>query len=302
MTCDRKLQDKALLGIILKFIGIALYPLSDALVKYLMESYSVPQTTFLRAFTRIIPLMALVFFQGGIKHVFSTQQSWPHIVRLLVNILSTFSFMFAFSSASLTTVYTFGYTTPFFMLILSATLLKESVKFEKWISVGIGLIVVLVALRPGSNVFEKAAILILLASFLAALNKILMRRLASTEHSLAIAIYPNIVIMLIIFPFLFFGGYWQQMPWLHWGIFALVGVITAAGQYAVAQALRYAQGSTLAPIDYSNFFWVIMLDLLWWNKSPDQYTLISAAIIVVSNLVILYRTRQEESVKKLILV
>ena len=296
-SSQRTLQDKTFLGIFLMLIGIASYPVSDALIKHLMETYDVPQTTFLRAFARSIPLLILVFFQGGFRQVFGTEQKKRHVVRLLVNVVSTLCFMYAFSCGSLTTIYTFGYSTSFFMIILSALILKESVKMEKWIAVGIGLMGVVVAMRPGGTIFETAAILVLFAAFLAALNKILMRRLASTEHSLAIAIYPNILLILAIFPYLFLAGNWQPMPWSHWGIFAAVGAITAAGQYAVAQALRFAQGSSLAPTDSSTFVWVLLIDLLWWNKSPDLYTLIGAAIIMGTNLFILYRTRREELAK-----
>lgn len=296
-SCSRSLQDKPSLGIFLKILGIALYPLSDAFVKHFMEIYSVPQATFLRALARMMPLLMLVFFQGGFKHVFNPRQSQLHIVRLMINIASTFCFMYAFSSASLTTVYTFGYTTPIFMLILSALILKESIKFQKWIAIGVGLITVILGMRPGSGVFEIAALLVLSASFLAALNKVLMRRLASTEHSLAIAIYPNIFIMLIISPCLFFAGHWQPLPWSHWGIFALIGAITAIGQYAIAQALRFAQASVLAPADYTSFFWVVVIDLLWWGKSPDKYTLISAGVIMISSFFLLYRTKRDEPKK-----
>ena len=144
--------------------------------------------------------------------------------------------------------------------------------------------------------FEWVALLILAGTFLGALNKILMRRLAATEHSLAIAIYPNLVMIVVMGPILLSS--WQPMPWVHWGAFAIVGVITAAGQYAIAQALRFTQASVLAPIDYSTFFWVVSLDLFWWGRSPDFFTLVGAAIIVGSNLFILYRTRQEEGAKK----
>ena len=63
----------------------------------------------------------------------------------------------------------------------------------------------------------------------------------------------------------------------------VVGAITATGQYAIAQALRFTQGSTLAPTDYSTFFWVVMLDFFWWAKTPDAYTLIGAAIAGLTN-------------------
>jgi drug/metabolite transporter (DMT)-like permease len=295
---DRKLQNKAVLGVLLMIGGLALYPLADAFVKHLMGTYSVPQTTFLRAFTRLIPLLVAVCFQGGFKRVLGTQHPKQHFVRLIVNLAYTYAFMFAFKLGSLTTIYTLSYTSPFFMIILSALMLKEAVGREKWIAVGIGLVGVIIAMRPGSSVFEMAAILVLVGTFLGALNKILMRRLASTEHSLAIAIYPNIMMILVTFPFMT----WQSMPWTHWGLFAIVGGLTAAGQYMIAQALRFAQGSTLAPIDYSTFFWVVALDLFWWDKSPDKYTLIGAAVIVGSNFFILYRTRREEAAKKAALV
>lgn len=293
---SRRLQNRAVLGILLMIGGLALYPLSDAFVKHLMGTYSVPQATFLRAVTRLVPLMIAVFFQGGFRHVLGTQHPSRHLFRLAVNLAYTLAFMYSISMGSLTLVYTLSYTSPFFMIVLSAILLKEKVGKERWAAVAIGLIGVVIAMRPGSNVFEWVAILILTGTFLGALNKILMRRLAETEHSLAIAIYPNLVMIVVMAPILL--TMWQPMPWAHWGIFAIVGVITAAGQYAIAQSLRFTQASILAPIDYSTFFWVVSLDLFWWNRSPDVFTLIGAVVIVGSNLFILYRTRREEASKK----
>jgi drug/metabolite transporter (DMT)-like permease len=254
----------------------------------------VPQTSFLRAFTRFIPLLATVWMQGGMRKVFATQHVGRHLVRLAVNLAYTYSFMYAFSVASLTTIYTLSYTSSFFMVLLSAWILKEQVGKEKWLAVGVGMVGVLIAMRPGSGIFETAALVVLLGTFLGSLNKILMRRLAATEHSLAIAIYPNVAMMLITAPFLI--TQWQPLSWHDTIFFAIVGIITAAGQYAIAHALRFAQGSTLAPMDYSTFFWVVMLDFFWWNTTPDFYVVLGAAIIIFSNLYILYRSRREQQV------
>ncbi len=290
---SRTIQNRALLGVALMLLGLALYPISDAFVKHLMGTYSVLQTSFLRSFSRLIPLLGAVFFQRDFKNIFSTQSKKLHAIRLAVNLGYTYCFIYTFSTASLTTIYTLSYTSPFFMILLSAWMLKERVGREKWLAVAVGLMGVVVAIRPGSGVFEMAALIVLFATFLGALNKILMRRLAASEHSLAIAIYPNVTMIIVTLPFLF--SRWQPMPWQDWMFFAVVGVVTAAGQYAIAQALRFAQGSTLAPIDYSSFFWVVALDFLWWEKSPDLFTVFGAMIIVGSNLYILYRTRKEQN-------
>lgn len=292
-TGSRTLQNKAFLGTLLMIGGLALYALSDAFIKQLMGTYSIHQTSFLRALSRLAPLLVAVLVQGGIRQIFSTQHPGRHAVRLGVNLVYTYAFMYAFSVASLTTIYTLSYTSSFFMILLSALFLKEKVGKEKWIAVAIGMVGVIIAMRPGSSVFETAALVVLFGTFLGSLNKILMRKLAATEHSLAIAIYPNVAMILVTLPFLISS--WQSPSWRDWGFFAIVGIITATGQYAIAQALRFAQGSTLAPTDYSTFFWVVMLDFFWWNNTPDSYTLIGASVIVGSNLYILYRSRVEQA-------
>ncbi len=296
-NASRQLQNRSVLGIVLMISALALYALADALIKHLMKTYSVDQAAFLRSVTRLVPLLVMMFFQGGVKKVLGTSHPLRHAVRLLVSLAYTYSFMYAFSISSLTTIYTLSYTSSLFMIILSALMLKEAVSWDRWVAVGIGMVGVVIAMRPGTNLFEIAALIVLFGTFAGALNKILMRKLAATEHSLAIAIYPNVVMMLATFPFLI--NKWQPMPLEHWGLFAIVGVIAATGQYAIAQALRFAQGSILAPIDYSTLFWVVAFDLFWWNKPPDVFTLVGAVVIVGSNLYILYRTRKEETAKKL---
>lgn len=295
-VAHRTLQNRAVLGIFLMIGGLALYALSDAFLKYFMGTYSVPQALFLRALTRLLPLLVAASFHGGIAKILYTHHPKNHLVRLLVNLAYTAAFMYAFSIGSLTVVYTLSYTSPFFMIVLSALMLKEKATPARWAAVIFGMVGVAIAMKPGSNLIEAAALLVLAGTFLGALNKILMRRLAETEHSLTIAIYPNISMMAVTSLFLF--NHWQPMPWEHWAVFALVGTFTAAGQYAIAQALRFAQGSVLASLDYSTFFWVVLLDYFWWQKGVETHILFGAAIIVGSNLYILYCTRREEAKKK----
>jgi drug/metabolite transporter (DMT)-like permease len=298
LDTSRTLQNRAALGVGLMLLGLALYPLSDAFIKHLMGTYSVHQSSFLRSITRVIPLFIATFFQGGPRKVFYSAHPLRHSVRLGVNLAYTYCFMFAFSLCSLTNIYTLSYTSPFFMIILGALMLKERVSIDRWLAVGVGMIGVIIAMRPGSNVFEMASLIILLGTFLGALNKILMRRLASNDHSLAIAIYPNLTMILVAGTLVLFFYPWKPMPWSHWGLFGIVGAITAAGQYAIAQALRFTSASTLAPVDYSSYFWVVALDFFWWGKSPELFVILGAALIVGSNLFILYKTRQEAALKK----
>lgn len=298
MTIDtrpgREIHHKTILGVLFMMLGLALYPLSDAFIKHLMEEYSVSQATFLRALARLIPLFLATYFQGGPRYVLKVQQPMLHLIRLGVSVLFTYIFMYAYSQNTLTLIYTLSYTSPFFLIFLSSLILKERITPERWIAVAIGAIGVLIALRPGFSGFELTGLLVLFGVFLGTCNKILMRRLAVTEHSLAIAIYPNLVLILFTLPYLL--THFQPMPWEHWGLFAIVGVLSAAGQFAIAHSLRYAEASILAPIDNSTLFWVVFLDFFWWNVLPDVWTFIGVAIIISSNLYLLYSQRRSRSI------
>ena len=294
---NRSIKKRPSLGIFLMIFGLALYPISDAILKHLMTSYSVPQTSFLRSTTRLIPLLIAVYFQGGPITVLKTQKYKSHLTRLAVNLGLTYSFMFAFSLGSLTSIYTLAYSSSFFMIILSKVILEEEVSREKWIAVAVGMLGVFIAMRPEAQIIESASLLVLLGAFLGALNKILMRQLAATEHSLAITIYPNI--MMIIFSLPMLWNNWQSMPLKHWVTFLLVGLITATAQYSIAQAMRFSQGSDLAPFDYSTFFWVVALDFFYWEKSPDISTILGASLIVATNIYILKVVKIKENKKKL---
>jgi len=260
-----------------------------------MGTYHVHETTFFRALSRLIPLLILLFFQGGVKHVFRTEEKGRHFIRLLINLGYTYAFMLSFSLTSLTTVYAVSYTSSFFMVIFGALFLKEKVSRKKWIAVAVGMAGVLVALRPGIELFQTGAILVLVGTWLGALNKIFMRKLAATEHTLAITIYPNLLMLIVAAPFLLKN--WAPLTLVDAGLFAAVGILTAGAQYSVAQALRFAKASTLGPIDYSSFVWVISLDLFFWEITPSAFTLIGSVIIIGSNLYLLYWTKAEEGKK-----
>jgi S-adenosylmethionine uptake transporter len=285
----REIQQRTSLGILLMMAGLAIYPLSDALIKHLMEVYSVSQATFLRALTRVVPLLLATFFHGGPRFVLHMKQPIPHLIRLAISVVFTYIFMYAYSQQSLTVVYTLSYTSPFFLVLLGGMILKEKISWERWLAVALGAIGVAIALRPSFRGMEWIGLLVLFGVFLGTLNKIFMRRLARTEHSLAIAIYPNLALIVCTLPFVF--SRWHAMPWEHWGLFALVGLLSGAGQFAIAHSLRFAEASILAPIDNSTLCWVVFLDFFWWDTLPDGSTLLGVVVIMLSNLYLLYTHR-----------
>ena len=291
-TTSGKLIDAAPLGVLCMGVSVFLFPLSDACLKYLLNTYSVEQTAFLRALVRFFALFfSSFFFYKSPWTFFRTKEPLLHGKRILVSIASTYCFMAACHTGSLTLIYTLGYMTPLFMVVLSAFALREKVPPKRWIAVLGGMVGVSLALRPTLGSHDGvgwAAFLVLIGTFFAAMNKMYIRKLAVTEESLTIAFYPNLATLLVFTPFVTCS--WQSMPLIDWVLFGAVGIALGLSQLLIAFSLRCAQASLLAPLDYSTFVWVVLIDTVWWNKSPDLWTIAGALVIILSNVVIIPRS------------
>ena len=70
---------------------------------------------------------------------------------------------------------------------------------------------------------------------------------------------------------------------------ALVGGLSALGQFCSVRAYAAGELMSIAPIDYSRLVFAGTIGFLVFAEVPDRYTLVGAAIIVGSTLYIAYR-------------
>ncbi|MGH6912703.1 MAG: DMT family transporter, partial [Geminicoccales bacterium] len=177
--------------------------------------------------------------------------------------------------------------TPLLITALSVPLLGETVRWRRWSAVLVGFAGILVMLQPGSGSLDLAAGAALLAASASALSVILVRKLAATETTASIAFYSNagaVVAMACVLPIGFVP------PTL--GDLALMAVAGLAGGSAVMLLIagyRRAQAAVVAPFQYSQMLWGVLLGFLLWGDVPAQAVVIGATIVVASGLFILYR-------------
>jgi drug/metabolite transporter (DMT)-like permease len=292
ISSSRTWQDRAALGIYVFVMGQFLHVTGGIFEKMLLGVYPVPQMTFIRSLLRLVLLAAMLLRQKEIKAVLSIQQPLYSFFRILTYIAYNYCMLYALSLASLTASCSLLYATPFFTLLLSALVLKEKIGKHKWIALTIASIGVSIAIRQNSG-FEWVFIVILFGALIGSLNKILIRKLVATEHSLTIAISGNAALALVLVPFILMN--WQVVSWYDLGLFTIAGFLTAIGQYATVQALRFAQASTLAPFDYTSIIWASLFDFFIWDVTPSSHFVLGVIIIVVSNLYLMKSIKWENS-------
>lgn len=276
-------------GVLSMLAAVATFSMMDVALKRLVEIYPVMQVTFLRGAASLPFLIGAAGMFGRWSDL--VPKRWAlHIVRGLLSITVLWCFIYALRELSLADAYTIFMSAPLLIVALSVPMLGEHVGWRRWLAVMVGLIGVLVVLKPtGSNVITLGGVAALASAFGYALGAILVRILSRTDSSAAITVVPLAVLTLIC------GiaslATWVPLQWEHWPWIAGVGLFGALGQYFFTEAFRHAQAGVIAPLEYTALIWGVLFDWLLWLTVPSSRMLTGAAIIVASGLYVIYRER-----------
>lgn len=278
--------DRPLAGIAIMIAGIAAFAVMDATIKWLTAEYPVPQVVALRSWFGLPLLIWLALRQGGVASL-HTRRPLIHVGRYLMVLTLSLSFFWALSMMKLVDAITIAFAAPIIITALSVPMLREAVGLRRWIAIGVGFCGVLIILRPGTGVFQWAALAALGGALFYALLMISTRAYKRTESTASLMLYPQIGISLT--GILMVSFFWVTPTLLDLGLFALAGFFGSIGVMCLTHAFRLAPAAVIAPFEYTALVWATLLGYLIWGELPDAITLLGASIIIASGLYIIYR-------------
>jgi S-adenosylmethionine uptake transporter len=201
---------------------------------------------------------------------------------------------FAFAMLPLAQAYAAFFTMPLMIALLGVPLLGEPMDLRRGLAIICGLAGVIVALQPGQMPVTMGHAAALAAAALGALNYVILRRTGGVESPGVLLFWPLAVQWLftaLAMPFL-----WQPMPAAHLGLSLLMAVELVAGGLVIIAAYRAAPVIVVAPMQYSQIIWGVVLGALFFDEGLGVMTALGITIIIASGLVILtHRTGIEKS-------
>jgi len=269
--------------------AVACFSLMDAGMKQLALSYPSLQVTFLRGAASLPFVLVWVLATAGPRSL--VPRRWGlHLLRGVLGMVMIGCFVFALRDLPLSTAYSIYFVAPLIIAALSVPLLGERVGPRRWVAIGIGLLGVIVVLRPGVDGFISIpGLMVLVAATAYAVAAITVSLLTRTDTSQSMVVW-FLVIMGIGAGALAWPE-WVPMQLADAPLVAGMGLAGALGQIALTRAFQLGEASMIAPLEYTGLVWVIGWDLLFWQQLPDAWTWSGAAIIVASGLYLLHRER-----------
>ena len=284
-----EVRSEVLRGIAAMLLAVLAFALMDAGLKTLSAHYVPLQVAALRALASVPLVLIWCGASGGYAQLLRVR--WPlHLLRAALSVVMLGAFAYALRTLPLADAYSIFFVAPLMITAMAVPFLGEKVGWRRWSAIGVGLVGVLIVLKPsGSGWFTPAGFAVLAAAFGYAVNAITVRKLGQTDSVQAMVFW-----MLTLTGFLaavLVGADWQLPLAQDWLVIAGVGVAGALGQVAITEAFRRAPASTLAPLEYTALIWGLLLDWVLWSTAPNLRMLVGASVIVLSGLYLIHRER-----------
>lgn len=291
-------------GILFLLLGTTLFPIQDVIIKSFSGIYAVHEIVFLRSLFAIPFVLVIAHFDGGLLPM-KLGSIKLQTLRAVASFISYLVYYMALAAIGLAETAAITFSTPIFVTVLAMIFLSERIGVWRWGAVVVGLLGVLIIVRPGLGVFEPAALLALTAAITYAIAIVATRKLGQSARGSTMTIFMLGVYLLgggfvgLIFSqievtsphpslaFLFRPWSWPEPE--HWLLFGALGLISGVGFFALTQAYRLADASVVTPFEYTYLPWAILWGFLFFGNLPDLPTWIGMLVIVGSGLFILFR-------------
>ena len=275
-------EQNILLGILFICLSGLLFPVMGGFAKLLGAEYSSLQVSWARAFGHIIFMLGAFLPKYGLG-MLRTRRPGIQLLRSCGLFTSNLCHFYAITFIPIAKAAAISLTAPLIVALLAWPMLGERTTPARVAALSIGFAGVLIVIRPGSEVFHWASLLVLVSATCYALYQILTRQIAGVDPAETSAIYSSMVGavgMLLVVPFV-----WRTPCSLgDVAMFASMGVLGAMGHYCVARALGYAPANIVSPFQYFQLIGSVAVGWLFFGDWPDAGTWIGAAIIVAAGL------------------
>lgn len=293
-------MSRNLIGVLSLCVGVLVFSTQDAILKGLSGGHAVTLAIVLRSVVGLPILFAMVWYEKGPKALGT--RNWKLLVgRGLILLTSYTTYYMAFPVLPLAEAVALFFTSPIFVTILAALFLREKVTLKAWAAVIAGFIGVLIILRPGTGLFEPAALLSLFSAAAYALSMVIARRYSADESTTVMAFYVNAVYMVaaagiaLLFHLLgithsahpsleFLVRPWAMPDQQDLFLMGLCGVIAALGMTLLTHAYRMARANLVTVFEYTGMLWVPLWGFLFFQEIPKWTTVIGTLIIIAAGI------------------
>ena len=278
-------------GILLMLIAMAGFTMEDLFMKKLSVNLSTGQILITLGFGSSL-VFALMAKSKGYKLTAKIFWSKGMLIRQFAEGIAAVAFITSLTLIPLSTVAAVFQATPLVITMGAALFLGEAVGWRRWLAIIVGLIGVLIIIRPGLNSFDPNVGYVLIAVLFVTVRDLITRKLPMNVPSTIVSFQAFASLIIAGGILIFLSD--QKIVGLDKNqiYFVLGGIIFGSiGYYCIVASTRIGEAGVVTPFRYSRLLFAIIIGFLFFNERPDFLTLLGASIVIMTGIYTVLRER-----------
>ncbi len=275
-------------GALLMMASMATFTLNDACIKLLAQDLPTFQAVTLRGLAATTLMVALAHWTGALRQPIPRGDRGKVALRSAAEVAAFLPFILALTHMPLANITAILQALPLTITAAGAILLGEKVGWRRWVAIAVGLLGVLIIVRPGPDGFDAWALLAVLAVIMITVRDLITRRLSPDVPSLKVAALTAAAVTLLGIA-LTTRETWQPVSQGQGALVAGAALFIIGGYLFSVMAIRVGDLAVTTPFRYTAILWGLLLGWAVFGDWPDPLTLAGAALVTATGLYTLWR-------------
>lgn len=288
-------------------LGSALaFSINDITIKSFTSSYPLHEVILIRSVVALLLIVLLLAPRGNRLAVFRTRRPAAHMFRGLCVVVTNLAYFTALATLPLAEASAIFYIAPLLITAFSVWLLKEHVGIRRWSALCVGMLGVLLIVKPGTAAFQWVVLLPVMSALAYAGMHTMTRNMGLGESAATMSVYIQIsfIVTCSAMGLAFGAGQWagsgnpsleflfRIWSWptrAHFGLIFVAGCCSAIGGYLISEAYRSSAAGLVAPFEYSGLLLAAFWGFAIWGELPGGWSIVGIVLILCSGLFIALR-------------
>jgi len=262
-----------MIGTLLSFSAMAVS------IRILAGKLNIFEILSIRSAIGLLIMLALLALRADLRPLVRPSRMPLNLLRNFIHFGGQYCWATALTLLPFATVFALEFITPAWTALLAVWLLSERLTPSRVGAVILGLIGVVIILRPGLAAFNPAALLVLVATVCFAIVMITTKMLTATETPFAIIFWMSVIQLPLglagsdpMFPL--------RLDW--WDIPAVlgIGIGGTSSHYCLSNAFRAGDATLVVPLDFLRVPLIALVGWAFFSEPLDIWVFVGGLVIL----------------------
>ena len=277
-------------GILFMCLSMAAFTINDAFMKDVTRTLPLFQTIALRGAIAVAGLGLLAWATRAFRYRLPRRDGWLILLRSLADVAATLLFLTALLHMPLANLSAIMQALPLAVTLAAALVYGDRIGWRRMTAILVGFAGVMLIIRPGTEGFDRHALLGLASVACVVVRDLAVRPLQGQVPSALVALGAAVAVAAMGWIGTAVEG-WQPMTGAEGGRVLAAGLFLIVGYLSSVTAMRHGDIGLVAPFRYTSLLWAVVLGYALFGSLPDRWTLIGAAVVVGAGVFMLMRER-----------